>query len=248
MAAAPACWPTGHDGLDAALGGGLLRGRVHEIHAAEAEDGSAAAGFAVAVALGMAGTKGDVLMLRSRRAAAANGILQAAGWTDLGGAPARALFGVLADVPILLRAAVDAMRARSVAVVIVELWGETSALDLTAHRRLALAAEKSAVPLLLVRTAAALTPSTAQTRWQVAAAPSQPLPGRAPGLPAFAANLLRQRGGRADLAWLLEWDRDQRIFREPRAAPLSGAVVPVPLHRALAPGASPRIDGTRAAA
>ena len=232
--AAPECWASGVATIDAALGGGFALGRVHEFYAATVDDAGAATGFAIAVALGMVGDTGSVLALRSRRAVAGAGVLQGAGWADLGGAPEKALFAVAAEGAALLRAAVDAMRARALAGVIIETWGAMPVLDLTAHRRLALTAEKSGVPLLLVRVDTAPAPSAAQTRWQVAAAPSQPMPGQAPGLPAFAINLLRQRGGPADLGWTLEWDRDQRLFRDRAAAPHVGAVVPAAPRRTLA--------------
>ena len=45
---------TGHEGMDAALGGGLLRGRLHEIFAGENDDASSAAGFAAMLALRLA--------------------------------------------------------------------------------------------------------------------------------------------------------------------------------------------------
>ncbi len=244
-----AVWPTGHAGLDAAIGGGFARGRVHEFYAADADDASAAAGFAVAVALGVAGDGGEVLALRSRRAVTGAGVLQGAGWADLGGAPDRALFGVVADDMALLRAAVDAMRSAALAAVIVETWGPVRTLDLTAHRRLALAAEKSGVPLLFLRVDAAPGPSAAQTRWQVAPAPSQALPGNAPGQPVFAVELLRQRGGPAGLDWMVEWNRDRRTFRAPHTAALSGAVVSVPPRRTLAVDTGTITDsGERAAA
>src|SRR3546814_7096102 len=37
---------TGHPGIDRALGGGLPRGRLHEVFAAEPDDAGSAAGFA----------------------------------------------------------------------------------------------------------------------------------------------------------------------------------------------------------
>lgn len=86
-------------------------------------------------------------------------------------------------------------------------------------------AERSGAPLVLLRIDATPKPSAAQTRWQVASAPSRTLPGNAPGLTTFYVTLLRQRAGPCGLVWRLEWDRDHRIFRE---APLSGGVVPVP--------------------
>ena len=217
--------------LDAALEGGLARGRIHEVYAAEVDDAPATAGFAVAVAAGMADAGRTVLWLRMRGAARLGGVMQANGWAELGGAPQQGLVGVAPDAVALLRAAVDALRCAALGVVIVESWGAMRELDLTASRRLALAAERSGIPLLLLRMDAMPVPSAAQTRWQVAAAPSRALPGRAPGGPAFNVTLLRQRSGPCGLDWRLEWDRDRRIFSE---TPLSGAVVPIPALRTAA--------------
>jgi protein ImuA len=230
------CWATGVASLDAALTGGLARGCVHEIYAAEPGDAAAVAGFAAAVAMGMSGRERTVLWLREQRHAGSAGILQANGWAQLGGTPGHGLVGQVPDALSLLRAAADALRCAKLGAVILESRGAMRALDLTASRRLVLAAEKSGVPLLLLRIDAAPVPSAARTRWQVAAAPSRALPGNAPGSPAFDLTLLRQRSGPCGLDWRLEWDRDQCKFRE---APVSGAMVSVPVDRPLADRAGP---------
>jgi len=221
--------------LDAALGGGLALGRVHEIYGAEPDDAAAAIGFGMALAGIVARDAArPALWLRSRRAGQAGGVLQAQGWAELGGTPGPALLGLVPDGMALLRATVDALRCPSLGVVVAEGWGNLRELDLTASRRLTLAAEKSGVTLLLVRPDAAPAPSAAQTRWQVTSAPSRPLPGRAPGAPVFDLTLLRQKSGPCGLNWQLEWDRDRRIFRE---APSSGALVSLPADRPAAAGA-----------
>jgi len=220
---------------DDVLGGRLARGRLHEFYAAEDEDSAGAAGFTAAVAVTLAQPGQAILWLRTRRAVRPGGLIQALGWAELGGFPGHALVGELPDAMALLRAAVDALRCPALGAVIVESRGAMRELDLTASRRLALAAEKSGVPLLLLRAQAAPLPSAAQTRWQVASAPSRALPGNAPGLPTFDVTLLRQRAGPCGLAWRLEWDRDQRIFRE---SALSGAMVSVPADRPAAAGES----------
>jgi len=217
------------------LAGRLARGRVHEVYAQENDDAAGAAGFTAAVAVTLTGPGQAVLWLRTRRAARSGGLLQANGWAELGGFPGTALIGELPDAVTLLRAAVDALRCPALGAVIVEVWGVMRELDLTASRRLALAAEKSGVPLVLLGIEASPVPSAAQTRWQVASAPSRALPGNAPGLPTFNVTLLRQRGGPGGLAWQLEWDRDRCMFRE---APLPGAVVSVPADRPDAAGGS----------
>ncbi|MDX2211395.1 MAG: hypothetical protein SFV20_13685 [Sphingopyxis sp.] len=236
--AADGRWASGVTTLDAALGGGLAHGHVHEIYAAERGDAASAAGFALAVAAGMAGEDRALLWLRARRDIAAAGIVQAQGWRELGALPENTLVAIVHDTIALLRAAADALRSAAPGAVVVEGWGRMRELDLTASRRLVLAAEKSGVPLILLRIDAAPMPSAAQTRWQVAAAPSRALPGQAPGLPAFDLELLRQKAGPSGLSWRLEWDRDQRQFRD---AALSGAVVRPSVHRPVADrNAAPR--------
>ena len=231
-------WASGIAALDEALSGGLMHGRVHEVYAAGSADAAAAAGFVVAMATGMSGQGKDIVWLRACRSVRQSGVFQANGWAELGGAPDQGLLGIIPDTMVLLRTAIDALRCAALGAVIVEGWGTMSELDLTASRRLALAAEKSGVPLILLRTDAVPTPSAAQTRWQVAAAPSRALPGRAPGMPVFDIELLRQKSGPSGLHWRLEWDRDQRQFRD---AALSGAVVHAPVHRPVADrNAAPR--------
>lgn len=225
--------------MDAALGGGLAYGCVHEVYAGETGDAAAAAGFALVAATGMSGTR-PLLWLRSRRSVGAVGVFQANGWAELGGAPGGGIIGVVGDTMGLLRAAVDGLRCAALGAVVVESWGAMRELDLTASRRFALAAEHSGVPLFMLRVDATPTPSAARTRWQVAAAPSRALPqagpGEAPGIPRFDVTLLRQRSGPSGLDWRLEWDREHCQFREA----LSGAVVPAPAHRPAADRAGER--------
>lgn len=242
--AEPARWASGVASLDAALGGGFAYGRVHEIYSAEANDAASAAGFAAVLASSMGESRSrTVLWLRMRRDEGRVGVIQANGWAELGGRPESCLFGLVANETALLRAAVDGLRCDALGAVVVEGWGRMAMLDLTASRRLVLAAERSGVPLFLLRLDAAPSPSAAQTRWQVSAAPSQALPGNAPGLPAFTLELLRQRSGQEGLDWRLEWDRDRHMFRE---AALPGAMVPVPAGGAAADtraGTLRRVDG-----
>jgi protein ImuA len=167
-------------------------------------------------------------------------LVHAPGWADLGIDVGAWLFLIAPDPPALLRAGVDALRCAGLGAVVIEGWGAWPALDLTASRRFALAAERSGVPLLLVRIAAPPVPSAADTRWTIAPAPSRPAAANAPGAPAFAAELLRQRAGPAGQRWLLEWSSERKNFRESvrdahrhsagfaaQRPPDAGAVVPV---------------------
>ena len=224
---------TGHAGIDAALGGGLMRARLHEIFAFEADDAGCATGFTAALALRLGGT---LVWLREGEAERRGGQLHAPGLVEIGLAPAQVILGTLPDALAVLRAAADVTRCGDVGVAVVELWRNPRAFDLTASRRLALAAEASGVTVIALRIAATPAPSAAQTRWQVNAAPSLPMEANAPGYPAWAIELLRQRGRPAGGAWRVEWNREQACLAEALpvggagtggAAALSGAVLPL---------------------
>ncbi len=232
---------TGVETLDAVLSGGFAHGRLHEIYAAETDDLAGATGFGAIIAAGMATETKPPIWLRTK---CVGRIIQGEGWAALGGTPGNCLFLLTDDAKALLRAAVDALRSNALGAVIAEVPGRMAELDLTASRRLALAAEKSGTALFLLRSGAEPVPSAAETRWRVAAAPSRALPANAPGAPVFAIELLRQRSGPSGLSWQLEWNRDRRIFTE--AA--SGDLVSVPRRGSpAAAGAGPVPFGQRAA-
>lgn len=223
--AGPGLAPLGHADVDTALGGGLARGRLHELFALDSADASSGAGFAAMLARRLGG---PVVWLRAEAAEKLGGGLHAPGLGEIGVDPATLILGVLPDAKDVLRAGLDVVRCAAVGVAVIELWRGVRELDLTATRRLAVAAESSGVTALLLRVEAVPMPSAAHTRWAVRAGPSAALEANAPGHPAIDVELLRQRGRPAGAGWLLEWDRDRTIFREPGDAALSGAVVPLP--------------------
>lgn len=212
----------GHDGLDRALGGGIARARLHELFARETGAAGSAAGFAAALARRL----GPGLLWLREEAAERMGALHAAGLAEIGLDPAGLILGVLPDAQAVLRAAADALRCPAIGVAVIELWGAPRLLDLTASRRLALAAEQSGVTALMLRIAADPAPSACQTRWGIAPAPSQALAANAPGAPAWTIELLRQRGRPPGGPWRVEWRRDEAAFADNPPA-LSGAVVPL---------------------
>jgi protein ImuA len=122
------------------------------------------------------------------------------------GLPSQNLIHVEArDARDALWAMEEGVRCAALSCVIGELWGDPRALDFTATRRLAVASERSGVPCWLVRLGGIANLSGARMRWRLASAPSllNPLDGRAPGLPAWDAELFRARGmppGRWNLA------------------------------------------------
>ena len=248
--------------LDEALNGGLSRAALHEVYAAEVADLAAATGFGGGGARGAGGGGEDggarysaegggsreetrngsnersILWARQDFVDAEAGRLHAPGLNEFGLDPSRLLLVRARDGEGVLRAGAEAARCAALGAVLIEPWGEPRPFDLTASRRLALAAEASGVPVLLLRVAATEAPSAARTRWQVRALASRALEANAPGAPAFALRLLRQRGGAAEREWRVEWDRDRHCFAErslfdrasrtDHAAPLSRPLVPLP--------------------
>ena len=221
---------SGHARFDDAFGGGLAVGRTHEFFAADALDATSAAAFAALVALRTPG-KAPLIWLRTSDAGKRSGHIYAPGIAELGGDPDRLLLVEAADPKMLLACANDAIRCAGSAAVIVESWGKFPLLDLTAGRRLALGARDAGTTLLMLRLNAVPTPSVAETRWSVAAAPSHALEANAPGAPAFDLELLRWRAGPAGTRWRLDWNHDEKCFGE---AALSGALLPLPARRAMA--------------
>jgi len=221
---------------EAWLAQGLAPARLHEVFATEAVDAASATGFALAMTLA-AGTT-PLLWIRTEAAERQGGRLHATGLLELGLPADSLLLAVVADEGALLRTAADAARCAGLGAVLIESWGRAPGFDLTATRRLMLAAEASGVTVLSVRVGAQPVPSAAFTRWSVAAAPSAPLEWEAPGGPAFQVELLRRRGGAAGARWCVEWNRDGKNFTpvDPvhRAAPLSGAGLPLVADRAAA--------------
>lgn len=207
--------------LDDWLGGGLRLAGLHEVHAAEPADIASALSFALLLGQGGCEDAASRALIWIRLDKA--GVPYGPGLVDLGLDPAAISIVQPADERAALRAMLDAMRSGSARAVLLELAGRQPLLDLTATRRLVLAAERSGTMALIVRSGAEAAPSAAHSRWQVASAPSRPLEAGAPGLPAFALTLLRHRGGRDGLHIVLEWNRDTACFSEPDAAPLSGA-------------------------
>jgi len=112
------------------------------------------------------------------------------------GLPSQSLVHVEArDARDALWAMEEGVRCAALSAVIGELWGDPRALDFTATRRLAMAAERSGVPCWLVRLGGTANLSGARMRWRIASAPSlfNGLDPRAPGRPAWDAELFRSR-------------------------------------------------------
>lgn len=184
--------------IDAALEGGLPTGCLHEI-LGSARDG-AATGFCLALLS---------RLMRPSRAGEARPVLWCGRRIDLYG-PGLAAWGVDPDRLILVEAAKPAdllwameegLRCAGLMAVV----GEIDRLDLTAGRRLQLAAETGGVTGLVLRPNAETSAggaSATTSRWRVS-----PRPGNGPGPACWRVELLRFRGGRPR-DWQVEW-RDE---------------------------------------
>jgi len=222
-------------GLDPAL---------HEFYADRSSDAAALCGLALASSGAVAQGR-SLLWVRHAMLDHEQGAPYAPGVDSCGIASSSMILVRLREEVGVLQAAFEGARCTGLGAVVVELWGEARAYDLTASRRLAMAARKSGVPVLMARVAATPAPSAAETRWRVRAMPSRALAANAPGNPAFAMTLLRARNGQEGQHLHLEWDRDARtLVTLPaggsdgpviRPAAVSGALGPVSFDR---PGAA----------
>jgi protein ImuA len=112
----------------------------------------------------------------------------------------------------------EALKCRAVGAVVAEFAGEEA--DLTAMRRLALAAREGGGLGLILHPDCPSQPSTAMTRWEVASARGARDSFGGLGPTTFALSLVKNRRGRTG-QWRLSWDHHERAFAA--ALPLSVA-------------------------
>lgn len=215
----------------------LENAKLHEIHARE-DDRAAALAFALC--RNGKGKAGATLLVRGRTRFRA--VPHGDGLALLGMDPVCLTIVETGCELDLLRAGLEATRCPGVELILLETQGCFARYDLTASRRLALAAERSRNCVIVLRHDVEPRPSTAWTRWEIASAASVPLEADAPGYPAIDARLLRWQGGPAGRRWRLEWDIDHGTFKDAAGnAPLSGAVVSLPLVRESAGSGQSRV-------
>jgi protein ImuA len=247
--------PLGHRLVDDALKGGLALGALHEVFAEEGRQGATATGFALALTRRVTQNRRFVLWITQNFAGFETGELAMPGFVELGLDP-RFIVAVRADnAEMALRAAADGLACNALGAVVTELWGEPKAFDAVASRKLTLAAGVSGVTGVMLRLAAAPEVSTAETRWVVSAARSQPSSrATAWGAPVFDAGLVRNRHGPTG-RWIMHWNCDAHLFEQKddfnqqsfdqQAAPVV-PVVSAAADRPLQAGAAPRkIAGRR---
>jgi protein ImuA len=185
--------PFGVDGLDSRLAsGGLRLDALHEFAAGSGDmaDDCAATLFMAGIA---ARAWGPVLWVVRRRDLFAPGLAQ------VGLDHRRLIYAEAADDAELLAIMEEGLRHRGLGAVI----GEAKRADMTATRRLQLAAEGGRTIALLMKRVSREgadpigMPSAAVTRWRVTCAPSTPLPVEGVGRARWQLSLARQKGGEA---------------------------------------------------
>lgn len=197
--------------IDAVLRGGLAAGSLHEVVPAAAGDVGAAAGFACALAARAAGKGCDTLWIRTDFAASESGDIHGPG-CDLFGLPLRQLLILKVAHPIdALWAMEEALKCRALAGVIAELPNDGATADLTVTRRLTLAAQKGDGFGFLFRHRPSPFSSSAETCWEVAAAPSKPDRFGGLGRSTLTLSLTKNRHGPTG-RWSVAWDHHERVF------------------------------------
>jgi protein ImuA len=213
--------------------GGLPRAALHEVagEGADREEGAAAAGFA-SLWLARLQDAGPVLwIVRAGSRAAID--LHAHGLHQQQLDPKRLILVAAKRDDEALWAMEEGLKAKSLGAVL----GEVEKLDLTASRRLQLAAETGGVTAFVLRrwrlmeraTRDAAQPIAAVTRWRVTALPTE-------NEICWQVDLARCRGGRPN-TWIMERAHGSDELRIERVAPLSGDLAPLLGGRPLAAGA-----------
>lgn len=220
------CVPFGVMAVDNRLVGGGLAVALHEAAATAPapSDDAAATLFLAAAAVRFAKDKGQVLWALTRRD------LYAPALSQIGLKPDRLLYAECRNDEEVLAVMEEGVRHGSLAAVV----GEVKRAEMTATRRLQLAAEEGGTAALLLRhwkkvdADPLLAPSAAATRWRLAAAPSTPLPHDGIGRARWRVELLRQRGG-PPFHWLLEApDAEARLALPVRSGARPGQAVRAP--------------------
>jgi protein ImuA len=218
----------GHADADTLLQGGLMRGVLHEVFATQTRQSAAATGFVAGIAERLAKQR-TLLWVRQDFVEREAGILSMSGLAELGLDPRRLVLVRATDAEAALRVAADGLACDALGAVVLDLWGEVRTFDLVASRKLTMAAQTSGVPCVMLRTSALPEVSTAETRWIIRAARSPPVPEwSAWGSPVLDAELVRNRHGQTG-QWIMEWNCDECLFREPAA--YSQPVVAAPADR-----------------
>src|SRR5258705_12639897 len=195
---------------DVTLKGGLGLGEVHELAPTAPFHSGASLGFALALST-FVPRDGPVVWVQQDFAALETGTLYGLGCDLFGLESSRLLVARTATPRDTLWAMEEAVKTRGMAAVIGELAQEGQAADLTATRRLSLAAQQGGGLCLLLRQREISQPSAASTRWVVAATPGAADGFGGLGRTAFRLSLTKNRRGPCG-SWVLQWDHHAKRF------------------------------------
>jgi len=210
--------PLGIEAIDAVLGGGLALGALHDVAPVEPLHLGAATGFALALAARHRAQKSVLWIQPDFASYEAGGIY----------GPGLALFGLPLEHLLIVRVArsrdalwamEEALKCQALSTVIAELADDT--VDLTATRRLVLAAREGGTFGLLLRHRPTLAPNAAMTRWDIRAASGRSDVFGGLGRPVFDLSLVKNRRGICG-RWSVAWNENEHAF-----TPLSGGVAAV---------------------
>lgn len=197
--------------IDAVLQGGLAPASLHEVSPTTMRDIGSAVGFAFALAARAGDGRRNTLWIQTDFAAVENGDIYAPG-CDLFGLPARQFLLLKVSHPRdALWAMEEALKCRALASVIAELPNDGAIADLTATRRLTLAAREGGGFGFLLRHRPSPFASAAETRWSIAAAPSRPDQFGGMGRTAFTLSLTKNRRGPTG-CWPVAWNYHDCVF------------------------------------
>jgi protein ImuA len=245
--------------FDSALGGGLADDALHEIAPARPQDGAAAMSFALALAgRFLSWRPASALIVSEGFADQESGALYGPGLVAHGLPLSRLVFVRAPDAALALWAIEEALKCGAPAAVIGEIWS-LKGYSLAASRRLLLAARKGKTPALLILASAygqaERVSSAAETRFEIAAAPSATMPAAVgPDLPgpfACGARLIKARFARAgperpfqafdrERVIRLEWRSQDLTFKDMTFKDMGVDDQAIPLLLAAACGDRPR--------
>lgn len=215
---------TGATAFDAALGGGLPKAALTEIHGIETRDAGAMAGFALALAgrIGKekAGPARPLLWIGTTDIFREAGVPYVPGLASrFGVGPGQLLVAEAAKISDVLWVAGEAAGMKALRAILLEVRGKSRSLDLTATRRLHRHAQAAGRPVFLLRQASEAEPTAAPVRLVVSPAPAAPrhtmegvLDG-AIGPPGFTVRIDKSRFSPPG-QFTLEWNADECIFQD----------------------------------
>jgi protein ImuA len=161
-----------------------------------------------------------LLWVREAAAVVETGDVYGPGLTALGLSPDNCIVVEARSLVDALRAALEGARCTALSAVILET---VAAIDLTASRRLKLAAEKSGVEIVLIRHGGRIAPNAAQIRWRVQGVPQLKQDG--PRRAAFDVFVLKSSSGVDERSCIVEWDHERRCFAQTVSVPLDAVPV-----------------------